>query len=76
MTTYLIWILQTQHEHEENARLRAENEKLRAENMKYKEALSNACCLNCRGPTPIPEAHFHEQQLVIENERLRQEVRN
>ncbi|MQM14877.1 hypothetical protein Taro_047811 [Colocasia esculenta] len=64
-----------QHERQENQQLRSENEKLRADNMRYKEALSNASCPNCGGPTAIGEMSFDEQQLRIENVRLREEVR-
>ncbi|EYU26146.1 hypothetical protein ABFS82_08G107300 [Erythranthe guttata] len=66
--------MKAQHEHQENTNLRNENEKLRAENMRYKEVLSNASCSTCCGPTPIRETSFQEQQLVIENARLRQEI--
>ncbi|KAK6142339.1 hypothetical protein DH2020_022687 [Rehmannia glutinosa] len=67
--------MKTQHEHTENTQLRMENEKLRAENMRFREVLSNASCLNCGGPTPIRESlSFHEQQLKIENARLRDEI--
>lgn len=54
--------------------MRAENEKLRADNMRYKEALGNATCPNCGGPAAIGEMSFDEQQLRIENARLREEV--
>ncbi|KAK6142568.1 hypothetical protein DH2020_022916 [Rehmannia glutinosa] len=67
--------MKTQHEHTENTQLRMENEKLRAENMRFREVLSNASCLNCGGPTPIRESlSFHEQQLKLENARLRDEI--
>ncbi|CAN6452201.1 unnamed protein product [Victoria cruziana] len=66
--------MKTQHERQENAQLRAENEKLRAENMRYKEALSNASCPNCGGPTALGEMSFDEQHLRIENARLREEI--
>ncbi|KAL0406079.1 UNVERIFIED_CONTAM: Homeobox-leucine zipper protein MERISTEM L1 [Sesamum latifolium] len=65
--------LQTQHEHQENTQLRTENEKLRAENMRYREALSNASCPTCGGPTPMAETSFHQHQLRMENARLREE---
>jgi homeobox-leucine zipper protein len=66
--------LQTQHERSENSQLRAENEKLRTDNMRYREALSNASCPNCGGPTAIGEMSFDEHHLRLENGRLREEV--
>ncbi|CAI9292595.1 unnamed protein product [Lactuca saligna] len=66
--------LQAQHERFDNSKLRNENEKLQAENVRYKEALANAMCPNCGGPTAIGEMYFDEQQLKIENARLREEI--
>lgn len=65
---------QTQHERHENTQLRSENEKLRADNMRYRDALSNASCPNCGGPTAIGEMSFDEHHLRLENARLREEV--
>ncbi|URE42446.1 cotyledon development, partial [Musa troglodytarum] len=61
-------------ERHENSRLRAENEKLRAENLRYKEALSNASCPNCGGPSSLGEMSFDEHQLRVDNSRLREEI--
>ncbi|KAF7805806.1 homeobox-leucine zipper protein HDG2 isoform X1 [Senna tora] len=66
--------MKTQHERHENSHLRAENEKLRADNMRYREALSNASCPNCGGPTAIGEMSFDEHHLRLENARLREEI--
>ncbi|GLJ40510.1 hypothetical protein SUGI_0835390 [Cryptomeria japonica] len=66
--------MKTQHERHENSQLRSENEKLRAENMRYREALSNASCPNCGGPAALGEMSFDEQQLRVENARLREEI--
>ncbi|VFQ81703.1 unnamed protein product [Cuscuta campestris] len=66
--------MKAQHERGENSQLRAENEKLRADNIRYQEALSNATCPNCGGPASIGEMSFDEQQLRIENVRLREEI--
>lgn len=65
---------QTQHERHNNMKLRAENEKLRADNMRCREAVSNASCPNCGGPTAIGEMSFDEHQMRLENVRLREEV--
>ncbi|KAA8526494.1 hypothetical protein F0562_008303 [Nyssa sinensis] len=66
--------MKTQHERQENTQLRTENEKLRADNMRYREALSNASCPNCGGPTAIGEMSFDEHHLRLENVRLREEI--
>lgn len=68
------FVLQTQHERHENTQLRTENDKLRADNMRFREALSNASCPNCGGPTAIGEMSFDEHHLRLENARLREEV--
>ncbi|KAL1362794.1 hypothetical protein HN51_011010 [Arachis hypogaea] len=66
--------VKTQTERSENSQLRAENEKLRADNMRYREALSNASCPSCGGPTAIGEMSFDEHHLRLENARLREEI--
>ncbi|GKV13310.1 hypothetical protein SLEP1_g24338 [Rubroshorea leprosula] len=66
--------MKNQHERQENSQLRAENEKLRADNMRYREALNNASCPNCGGPTAIGEMSFDEHHLRLENARLREEI--
>ncbi|KAE9616811.1 putative transcription factor & lipid binding HD-SAD family [Lupinus albus] len=66
--------MKTQHERHENTQLRTENDKLRAENMTYREALSNASCSNCGGPTAPGEMSFDEHHLRLENARLREEI--
>lgn len=69
--------MQAQLERNETSILRVENEKLRADNQKYKEALSNSTCVSCGGPTTnIAEMSSDEQQLIMDNLRLRQEVIN
>ncbi|MCH90319.1 homeobox-leucine zipper protein HDG2-like, partial [Trifolium medium] len=42
--------------------------------MRYREALSNASCPNCGGPTAIGEMSFDEHHLRLENGRLREEI--
>ncbi|XP_073056016.1 homeobox-leucine zipper protein MERISTEM L1-like [Primulina eburnea] len=66
--------MKAQHERHENTSLKTENDKLRAENLQYKEALSNATCPKCGGSSAIGEMSFDEQQLRIENSRLREEI--
>jgi homeobox-leucine zipper protein len=55
--------------------LRAENEKLRGENVSMREAIKNASCPHCGGPATMGEMSFDEQQLRLENARIREEVR-
>ncbi|GMH12050.1 hypothetical protein Nepgr_013891 [Nepenthes gracilis] len=66
--------MKMQHERHENTQLRAENEKLRADNIRYREALSNASCPNCGGPTAVGEMSYDEHNLRLENARLREEI--
>ncbi|CAH8251226.1 unnamed protein product [Arabidopsis lyrata] len=66
--------MKNHHERHENSHLRAENEKLRNDNLRYREALANASCPNCGGPTAIGEMSFDEHQLRLENARLREEI--
>ncbi|KAM1059356.1 hypothetical protein TB2_023660 [Malus domestica] len=66
--------MKTQHERHENTQLRNENEKLRTDNMRYREALGNASCPNCGGPTVLGEMSFDEHHLRLENARLREEI--
>ncbi|KAL0865495.1 hypothetical protein Bca101_044613 [Brassica carinata] len=66
--------MKNHHERHENSHLRAENEKLRGDNIRYREALANASCPNCGGPTVIGEMSFDEHQLRLENARLREEI--
>lgn len=68
--------MQSKHEREQNKHLRAENEKLRCENMRYKEALTNACCPACGRMAAISDVSIDERQLRMENARLREEVRS
>lgn len=61
-------------ERAENSMLRAENEKLRNENVILREALKNPQCPHCGGPATVGEMSFDEQQLRIENGRLKEEL--
>eukprot|EP00252_Welwitschia_mirabilis_P021478 TRINITY_DN5523_c0_g2_i1.p1 TRINITY_DN5523_c0_g2~~TRINITY_DN5523_c0_g2_i1.p1 ORF type:complete len:813 (-),score=76.00 TRINITY_DN5523_c0_g2_i1:921-3359(-) len=66
--------MKTQLERHENSMLRQENEKLRAENVTIKEAMRNPICSNCGGPAVLGEMSLEEQQLRIENARLKEEL--
>ncbi|CAK9328473.1 unnamed protein product [Citrullus colocynthis] len=66
--------MKTQLERHENTLLRQENDKLRAENMSIRDAMRNPICSNCGGPAIIGEISLEEQQLRIENARLKDEL--
>ncbi|KAI4365059.1 hypothetical protein MLD38_021079 [Melastoma candidum] len=66
--------MKAQHERHENSILKAENEKLRTDNLRYREALANTSCPSCGGPAALGEMSFDEQQLRIENVRLKDEI--
>ncbi|MCO5564600.1 hypothetical protein L7F22_018265 [Adiantum nelumboides] len=66
--------VKAQHERHDNTYLRTENEKLRAENLALRDAMANVSCPNCGGPANLTDVSFDEQQLRIENVRLREEV--
>ncbi|KAH7421143.1 hypothetical protein KP509_13G042200 [Ceratopteris richardii] len=65
--------MKTQQERTENHYLRQENERLRAENFIIREAMRNACCPSCGGQTAI-EMSLEEQQIRLENVRMREEL--
>lgn len=66
--------MKAQTERAENSMLRAENEKLRSENVIMREALKNPQCPHCGGPATVGEMSFDEQQLRLENVRLKEEL--
>ncbi|XP_024394838.1 homeobox-leucine zipper protein PROTODERMAL FACTOR 2 isoform X1 [Physcomitrium patens] len=66
--------MKAQTERAENSMLRAENEKVRSENLIMREALKNPQCPHCGGPATVGEMTFDEQQLRIENVRLKEEL--
>ncbi|MCO5587915.1 hypothetical protein L7F22_041867 [Adiantum nelumboides] len=66
--------MKAQHERQDNSVLRAENDKLKAENYALRDAVRHVSCPNCGGPATLAEMSFEEQQLRIENVRLREEI--
>ncbi|XP_019250149.1 PREDICTED: homeobox-leucine zipper protein HDG2-like isoform X2 [Nicotiana attenuata] len=71
--------MKNQNERSELSSLRDENEKLRTEHVQLREALNNATscpsCPICGGPQiSLGEMSYEENQLRIENARLKEEV--
>lgn len=68
---------QTIQERHENSLLKSEIEKLREENKAMREAINKACCPNCGMATTSRDTSMttEEQQLRIENARLKAEVK-
>lgn len=64
-------------ERHENSLLKGEMEKLRDENKAMREQINKSCCPNCGTATTSRDASLttEEQQLRIENARLKSEVR-
>ncbi|KAK9274468.1 hypothetical protein L1049_021716 [Liquidambar formosana] len=66
--------MKAQQDRADNAILRAENENLRNENYRLQAALRNVICPNCGGPAMLGEVAYDEQQIRIENARLKEEL--
>eukprot|EP00250_Pteridium_aquilinum_P016242 c23020_g1_i1 orf=781-3153(-) len=66
--------LKVHHERQDNGVLRAENEKLKVENFALRDAVRNVSCPSCGGPATLAEMSYDEQQLRLENLRLREEI--
>ncbi|PIN18690.1 Transcription factor, contains HOX domain [Handroanthus impetiginosus] len=65
--------MKAQQDRQENVVLRAENESLKNENFRLQATLRNIVCPNCGGPAMLGEMGYDEQQLRIENARLKEE---
>ncbi|GFZ15515.1 homeobox-7 [Actinidia rufa] len=65
--------MKAQHDRQDNVILRAENENLKNENYRLQAALRSILCPNCGGPAMLGEMGYDEQQLRIENARLKEE---
>ncbi|KAL6348608.1 hypothetical protein AAG906_016128 [Vitis piasezkii] len=66
--------MKAQQDRSDNVILRAENENLKNENYRLQAALRSVICPNCGGPAMLGEIAFDEQQLRIENARLKEEL--
>ncbi|KAL5551043.1 hypothetical protein UlMin_001219 [Ulmus minor] len=66
--------MKAQQDRSDNVILRAENESLKNENFRLQAALRNIICPNCGGPAIIGDIGIDDQQLRLENARLREEL--
>ncbi|PIA58672.1 hypothetical protein AQUCO_00500546v1 [Aquilegia coerulea] len=66
--------MKAQQDRAENAILRAENENLKNENFRLQAAIRSITCPNCGGPAILGEMSFDEQNIRIENARLKEEL--
>ncbi|KAL7111179.1 hypothetical protein ACP275_05G071800 [Erythranthe tilingii] len=65
--------MKAQQDRQSNVVLRAENESLKNENYQLQSTLRNLACPSCGGPAMLGEMGYDEQQLRIENARLKEE---
>ncbi|XP_051119484.1 homeobox-leucine zipper protein ROC3-like [Andrographis paniculata] len=65
--------MKAQQDRQDNVVLRAENESLKNENYRLQATLRNVVCPNCGGPAMLGEMGIDEQQIRIENARLKEE---
>ncbi|KAL7166806.1 hypothetical protein ACSBR2_037474 [Camellia fascicularis] len=65
--------MKAQQDRQDNVILRAENENLKNENYRLQAALRCIICPNCGGPAMLGEMGYDEQQLRLDNARLKEE---
>jgi len=66
--------MKAQQDRADNVLLRAENESLKADNYRLQAAIRNVVCPTCGHAAVLAEMSFEEQQLRVENARLKDEV--
>ncbi|KAK4368799.1 hypothetical protein RND71_012591 [Anisodus tanguticus] len=65
--------MKAQQDRSDNVILRAENDNLKNENYQLEAALRSIMCPTCGGPAMLGEMGYDEQQLRLENARLKEE---
>ncbi|KAI4371518.1 hypothetical protein MLD38_019743 [Melastoma candidum] len=66
--------MKAQQDRSDNVILRAENENLKSENYRLQAALRSVVCTNCGSHAMLGEVALDEQQLRLENARLKDEL--
>ncbi|GAB2296415.1 hypothetical protein Dimus_030535 [Dionaea muscipula] len=66
--------MKAQHDRQDNVILRAENDTLKNENYRLQAVMRSLICPSCGGQPILGEVVFDEQQLQIENARLKEEL--
>ncbi|XP_062206127.1 homeobox-leucine zipper protein ROC3-like [Phragmites australis] len=66
--------MKAQQDRADNVLLRAENESLKGDNYRLQAAIRNVVCPNCGHAAVLGEMSYEEQQLRIENARLKDEL--
>lgn len=66
--------MKAQQERQDNSYLRNENDKLKVENVALREAIRSVVCSSCGGAANMQEMSLEEQQLRMENAKLKEEV--
>ncbi|KAG2539146.1 hypothetical protein PVAP13_9NG362142 [Panicum virgatum] len=66
--------MKAQQDRADNVLLRAENESLKSDNYRLQAAIRNVVCPNCGHAAVLAEMSYEEQQLRIENARLKDEL--
>ncbi|KAL3519750.1 hypothetical protein ACH5RR_017899 [Cinchona calisaya] len=66
--------MRTHLEHVDNARLKEENEQLHATNIKLREAFTKGYCFTCGNPQGTTNRFLNENQLRMENSRLKNKI--
>lgn len=66
---------QAQQDRSDNVILRSENDNLKNENYRLQAVLRSLVCPGCGGSSILGEVEYDEQQLRLENARLKEEVR-
>uniref|UniRef100_A0A0E0MB47 Homeobox domain-containing protein n=1 Tax=Oryza punctata TaxID=4537 RepID=A0A0E0MB47_ORYPU len=66
--------MKAQQDRADNVILRAENENLKSDNFRLQAAIRNVVCPNCGHAAVLADMSYEEQQLRIENARLKDEL--